>query len=123
MVLTWKPIDEKGPRKETDAGQRRAKARLVIRGFKDPDLGKYQTNSPTLSRAARSALIGLAVHLSFRIFSLDAKTAFLSGDASRRPKPLYAALPRDLLEALKLPEDTIALLKKAVYGLAETPVA
>ena len=43
-VLTWK----QGPGEvHSGPGGSKAKARLVIRGFKDPDLGQFSTASPT----------------------------------------------------------------------------
>ena len=74
-VLTWKSVPGEvysGP------GGTKAKARLVIRGFRDPDLGQYSTASPTLSRQGRHAVFTVASHLQYRVFTLDAKTAFLS---------------------------------------------
>ena len=43
-VLTWKKLDD---------GKQKAKARLVLLGYQDPDLGEYQRSSPTLTRTAR----------------------------------------------------------------------
>ena len=45
-VLTWKRVEE------TPNSPVKAKARLVIRGFRDPDLGQFSTASPT-DRSAR----------------------------------------------------------------------
>ena len=45
-ILTWKP-DPSMPK-----GQK-AKARLVVRGYQDPELDQVSTESPTLSRDAR----------------------------------------------------------------------
>ena len=45
-VLTWK-TDETSP-----LGHK-AKARLVVRGYQDPELHQVDTDSPTLSRDAR----------------------------------------------------------------------
>ena len=114
-VLTWKPVDE-------DPGVK-AKARLVIRGFRDPDLGQFSTASPTLSRQGRHAILCLAAHYKYRAFTLDAKTAFLAGDQTSRVKPIYAELPRDILRDNHYPEDVIAKIKKVPYGLSEAPLA
>ena len=52
-VLTWKAADE-------DATERKAKARLVVKGFTDPDLATVRAESPTLSRLARRWLLQVA---------------------------------------------------------------
>ena len=116
-VLTWKRVDE------TPDSARKPKARLVIRGFRDPDLGQFSTASPTLSRQGRHAILTLAAHFQFRVFALDAKTAFLAGDQSSRTKPIYAELPKDLVSDLDLGPETIARIKKVPYGLSEAPLA
>ena len=116
-VLTWKRVDE------TPDSARKPKARLVIRGFRDPDLGQFSTASPTLSRQGRHAILTLAAHFQFRIFTLDAKTVFLAGDQSSRTKPIYAELPKDLVSDLDLGPETIARIKKVPYGLSEAPLA
>ena len=102
-VLTWKPVDE-----AKDPDTKKAKARLVIRGFKDPDLGQFTTASPTLSRQGRHAVLTTAAHEQWRVFTLDAKTAFLAGDSSSRVKPIYAELPKDLIRDQGYDADTIA---------------
>ena len=103
-MLTWKPSD--------DGSSKRAKARLVIRGFRDPDLGQFSTASPTLTRQGRHAILAATAHHQWRLFTLDAKTAFLAGDKSSRVKPIYAELPRDLITDLGVDKDTIARIKK-----------
>ena len=116
-VLTWKSVEGQAP------GAKKPKARLVIRGFRDPDLGEFSTTSPTLSRQGRHAVLTVAAHYQYRLFTLDAKTAFLSGDRSSRVKPVYAELPRDLVKQHGYDEDTIAKIKKVPYGLSEAPLA
>ena len=116
-VLTWKRTED------TPNSPKKAKARLVIRGFRDPDLGQFSTASPTLTRQGRHAILALAAHHQWRAFTLDAKTAFLAGDKSSRVKPIYAELPRDLVRDLGLDEDIIAKIKKVPYGLSEAPLA
>ena len=119
-VLTWKSVPG-----EEHAGPNgsKAKARLVIRGFRDPDLGQFSTASPTLSRQGRHAIFTVASHFQYRVFTLDAKTAFLAGDQTSRTKPIYTELPRDLIHEQGFGEDIIARIKKVPYGLSEAPLA
>ena len=116
-VLTWKRVED------TPNSPKKPKARLVIRGFRDPDLGQFSTASPTLSRQGRHAVLTVAAQNMWRVFTLDAKTAFLAGDKSARVKPIYAELPRDLVKDQGYDDDTIARIKKVPYGLSEAPLA
>ena len=112
-VLSWKKTDE----------GTQAKARLVMLGYQDPDLGDYTRSSPTLTRLGRHSVLQISAQYGWNIFSLDAKNAFLAGDLSSRSKALYMNVPKDLLEMLKLPPDTVFKLLKSAYGLAEAPIA
>lgn len=112
-VLTWKLVD----------GAKVPKARLVLLGYQDPDLGEYTRSSPTLTRTGRTLVLALMAQFVWQVFSLDAKNAFLAGDISSRSKPLYMQLPKDLLEMMQLPADSVYKLRKSAYGLAEAPIA
>ena len=112
--MTWKKQDD---------GTQKAKARLVLLGYQDPDLGEYQRSSPTLTRTARHLILAVAAQERWRLFSLDAKNAFLAGDLSSRVKELYMRVPPDLLEMLDLSPDSVFKLRKSAYGLAEAPIA
>ena len=63
-------------------GNPRAKARLVLQGFSDPDLlqGSLETSSPTLSRIGRQVLLAVAVNEGWSKFIADVSAAFLQGD-------------------------------------------
>ena len=52
------------------------KARLVVQGFTDPQLGAKPTASPTVSRRGRQLFLTVAGSLRMRVFRGDAKTAF-----------------------------------------------
>ena len=104
-----------------DGTKRKAKARLVILGYQDPDLGKYRTWSPTLRRDSRNVILAIITHRGWRLFTLDAKTAFLLGKHSDRTAPLFVMLPKDLEDWIG--ESGPRRLHKAAYGLAEAPLA
>ena len=57
----------------------KAKARLVLRGFEDPDLLSMKTAAPTASRLARMMLLATTVWRDWTIWCGDVKAAFLSG--------------------------------------------
>ena len=66
-VHTWKVAED-------------TKARLVVKGFTDPDLTEIRSESPTLSRLSRQLILQLSASRGFRLKNRDVKTAFLSGD-------------------------------------------
>ena len=56
---------------------RRPKARLIVRGFQDPDAweGTVPTSSPTTTRLSRSMLLSLASTMSWPIWTSDNQNA------------------------------------------------
>ena len=68
------------------AGNPKAKARLVLQGFSDPDLlqGSLETSSPTLSRTSKQTLLAIACNEQWSKFTADVSTAFLQGDKQSR---------------------------------------
>ena len=72
-VLTWK---------ESPEGTK-AKARLVIKGFTDPDLVSLRAEAPTLSKVGRHMVLQIATSLKFLVEVGDVKTAFLQGVKKR----------------------------------------
>ena len=89
FILNWK---------KDDNGGRRAKARLICQGLKDPDAlnGSLTTASPTLTRLSRSLVLSITSMLAIP-FTADITTAFLQG---KKYDPgsdgvLWIKLPRD----------------------------
>ena len=70
-VLTWKSTGK-------------AKARLCVLGFQDPDLTEVPRDSPTLSAASEALIMQWVASHKYRLISGDIKTAFLSGDEDIR---------------------------------------
>ena len=70
-VHTWKVAE--------DTGETNAKARLVVKGFTDPDLTEIPSESPTLSRLSRQLILQIAASRGFRLRRSDAKTPSSSG--------------------------------------------
>ena len=107
-------------------GARSCKARLVLLGYGDPDAGQFATYSPTVRRESKAIIYTLAAHRRWRIFSLDARTAFLNGRSSVRPRPLYVQLPADCESYLEREYGEgpgLRALLKSAYGLGEAPFA
>ena len=83
-VLTWKLVE----------GRRAVKARLVARGYQDPDLaaGLADTASCVSLRSSPHQVISLGALKKWELWSLDIKNAFLQADPSPREVYLHAPL-------------------------------
>ena len=114
FVLKW-TMDQKG--------NPRAKARLVLQGFSDPDLlqGSLETSSPTLSRISRQMLLAIAVNEGWSKFTADVSTAFLQGD--RQERMLWCKIPADACRLIGCVPGTYMRLLKPLYGQADAPRA
>ena len=108
--------------KGTDTpGRVKAKARIVILGFSDPEGEFLDTAAPTLSKRSKHLLLNLATHRRWHVIKADAKAAFLQGSESQRARGVFATPVPELQEALKLgPQDSVRLLR-AAYGLVNAP--
>ena len=122
----WKPDDSM-------PSGRRAKARLIIKGFTDPDLIDIESRSPTLTwEAFMTVLLSVCSHghkLQFR----DVQLAFNTGDPIKREQPLFVRMPpngvpdepRDVWVRMPPngvpdePRDVWVQLLKTVNGLAD----
>ena len=114
-VLTWKKSSDPDDRTKVP------KARLVLIGWQDPELGRIATDSPTLRKETKHLVLAICSAKHWRVFGADIKTAFLSGDKSSRD--IYFKPPTELKEWLGLRSDDLFRLEKAAYGLAEAPRA
>ena len=116
-ILTWKPqTDENGV-----VTGRKPKARLIIKGFQDPDLLRIQRDSPTLSTLGRNTLFTLTSLFGWELFLGDIKTAFLNGDETELNRNIYGEPPDDVKEYLGMKSQDLFRIKKAIYGLLNAP--
>ena len=117
-VCTWKP--EKNEQGEF-TGKNKAKARLVILGFQDPELGSptQDTASPTPSRTSRQVFLTVCAQLRFKVESGDVSTAFLQGRNLDAEK--YTRGVPELCEALNVPHNSVLKILKGAYGLTTAP--
>ena len=104
-------------------GGLRAKARLVLQGFSDPDLlnGELDTSSPTFGRPSRQVMLSLMSLSAWTAAVADVTTAFLQGDPQQRE--LWAKLPKDACDALNMPHGSLMRLVKPLYGQPDAPRA
>ena len=114
-VHTWKVSE--------DTGDSKAKARLVVKGFTDPDLTESRSESPTLSRLSRQLILQISASRGFRLREGDVKTAFLSGDREEAKRDVYAEPPQELRDKLQITREQVLKLETAVYGLRNAPRA
>ena len=119
-VLTWKPIeasdrDPSHPDKVT-----KAKARLVVLGYLDPNLENIPRDSPTLGRHSKMLLLQLVASCSWDLRSFDIKAAFLQGKPQDDRIIGLEPCP-ELRQALALKDGEICRLVKSAYGLIDAP--
>ena len=57
----------------------KAKARLVVKGFQDPDIGTLNSDSPTMTRDSRMLLLQTVSSHQWMVQGFDITTAFLRG--------------------------------------------
>ena len=112
-VLTWK--------KDEETGQVKAKARLVLKGFQDPDLLAMDKTAPKASKNSKMLLLTMAPNLGWTILCGDVKAAFLSGATFDRE--IIVKLPRDCGPLMGAPSgESYMKMHKSAYGLCDAPL-
>ena len=100
-----------------------AKSRLVVPGHRDPDLGGFRTDAPTVGATATKIAKAIAQARGWVLWSFDVTTAFLSGE--RTDREIYVRAPPEGLPKTKQMEAVTGgqLLRvlKSAYGLTEAP--
>ena len=96
---------------------RRAKARLIIKGFTDPDLLDIESHSPTLTREGFMTVLQSACSYGHKLQFGDVQQAFNTGDPIKREQPLFVRMPPD--GVLGESREVWMQLLKMVNGLAD----
>ena len=117
-ILTWKDVDE--IEAQEIGKSKKAKARLVILGYEDPNLTEIPRDSPTLQKESRSLILQYSASQQWWIRSFDIKTAFLRG-SRRDDRILGVDPPEELRRKLGLKPLEICELLKSAYGLVNAP--
>ena len=107
-VLTWKLDPE-------PSDGRKAKARLVILGYEDPDIESEETFAPTATRTSRQLFLQICAQRRWKIEKGDVKAAFLQGQQLKRV--LFVSPTEEICDLLGIPHGGLARLCKTVYGL------
>ena len=99
----------------------KAKARLCVHGFKDPDKNKLRRDSPTASRLGVMMVLLIIVCLELIMIGGDASTAFLQGGKDgQRQEPLYMRPPR-IGKLHGVDFDQLLEIIGSVFGLINAP--
>lgn len=125
-LLVWKEKDltQKNEIKEHQGLSKlhthKAKARLVVLGYLDPNLTEVPRDSPTLGRQSKMLLLQLIASNGWSLGSFDIRAAFLQGRTQKDRVMGIEPVP-ELAEALKLKPDEVCKLDKSAYGLIDAP--
>ena len=112
-ILTWKEDPQ-------SMSGRKPKARLVVKGFQDPDIGVLSSDSPTLTRDARMILLQAIASFQWVVQSFDITTAFLRGKSDQRELAMEA--PPELKKLLGMDQSQVCLLQGNAYGRVDAPL-
>ena len=124
-ILTWKPLDNVGDNDHTNSKREKtgtpsrthkAKARLVVLGYLDPEIENIPRDSPTLNKTSRMVALQVIASHSWKIRSFDIKAAFLQGRPQADRVIAVDPVP-ELRQAMSLKPQQICKLNKSAYGL------
>ena len=116
-ILVWKnEVNHDG-----EVVGRKPKARLIIKGFQDPDLLKIERDDPTLSTTGRNMVFAITSKRRWRMALGDIKTAFLNGDDTQYARQIYGEPPNDVKQYLGMSDKELFRIRKAIYGLLNAP--
>ena len=118
-LYVWKtPSGNERPEDLSQSGKK-AKARLIVIGWEDPELDKVVNDAPTLTKDGRMVVLqGVASHR-WPLISFDVSTAFLHGKADGRPLGLVPT--PEMKDALDLGETDQVQLDGGAYGRIDAP--
>ena len=107
---TWKPDDSK-------PSGRRAKARLIIKGFADPDLLNIESHSSALTREGFMTVFQSVCSHGHKLQFGYVQQDWMTGDLIKRNQPLFVRMPPDGIPG-ESREVWVQLFKK-VHGLSD----
>ena len=115
-IYTWKPAEAVD---EATHDGKKAKARLVVLGFEDPDIDHVPNDAPTLTKDGRQLLLQKICSNRWRLCSFDISTAFLHGKGDGRLLGIQA--PPEVKEALEMEKGDQCELVGGAYGRIDAP--
>ena len=111
-ILSWKPP-------LPDTTEHRPKARLVILGYEDPDIGVVPNDAPTLSKDGKQLILQKVSSNRWPLLNFDISTAFLKGKGDGRALGIHP--PQEISSALGLREGEQCGLSGGAYGRIDGP--
>ncbi|KAL5795724.1 hypothetical protein ACOSQ2_000544 [Xanthoceras sorbifolium] len=103
--------------KEEHNGNKRYKARMVVKGFQQKEGIDYnEIFSPVVKLTTIRLVLKIVAAENLHLEQLDVKTAFLHGDLEEE---IYMRQPEGFKEAGK--ENLVCRIKKSLYGLKQAP--
>ena len=99
----------------------KAKARIVILGYSDPDGEFLDKAAPTLARRSRQMVLNYACFRRWRTLKADARAAFLQGSESQRHRDVFAIPVEELGNSMNVSKGETVRLLRAAYGLVSAP--
>ena len=118
-LLTWKGASGDEQPGELAMNGKRAKARLVVIGFEDPDICSIKNDSPTLSKDGRQMVLQQVSSHRWPLISFDVSTAFLHGKGDGRNLGIHP--PPEIREALSMTDHDQCALTGGAYGRIDAP--
>ena len=119
-ICTWKPLDPEEIKQNKGTKFQKAKARLVILGYLDPQIEEIPRDSPTLGRHSKLLLLQLLASNKWTLRSFDIKAAFLQG-TPQTDRILGIEPVKELATAMGLKDNEVCKLEKGAYGLIDAP--
>ena len=118
-LYVWKnPSGGEMPEDLSKEGKK-AKARLIVIGWEDPELDRVVNDAPTLTKDGRMLVLqGVASH-KWPLISFDISTAFLHGKGDGRPLGLVPT--PEMRDALDMGEFDQVQLDGGAYGRIDAP--
>ena len=118
-ILTWKPLESQDidPQKPKS---HKAKARLVVLGYLDPQITELPRDAPTLGRHTRMLVLQLIASKQWQLQSFDISAAFLQGKPQEGRVIGLEPVP-ELEQALGMTKGEVCKLTKGAYGLIDAP--
>ena len=111
-ILTWKdPLP--------GTTEKRAKARLVILGFEDPDISSVPNDAPTLSKDGKQLILQKVASCGWTLLNFDVSTAFLKGAGDGRNLGIHP--PPEIAQALRMTTMDQCGLEGGAYGRIDAP--
>ena len=118
-LLTWKTASGGEAPEDLNAEGKKAKARLIVIGYEDPDIDSIANDAPTLTKDGRMMVLQATASHRWELVSFDISTAFLHGKGDGRLLGLHPT--PEIREALHMSPSDQCQLDGGAYGRIDAP--